>query len=140
MIKSLYHYLADAVLLLHVLFVVFVVVSLLLIVVGGYRHWPWIRNGWFRLVHLCCIAIVVIQSWVGLMCPLTTLEMWFRGRAGGEQYDGGFIQYWLQRFLFYDAPEWVFVAVYTAFGLLVIISWACFPPQKTSNRTRRHTK
>ena len=130
--EHLYQNLADLVLLLHALFVVFVVAALLLTIVGGYRQWLWVRNWWFRVVHLVGIAVVVAQSWAGLLCPLTTLEMWLRGRAGDVQYNGSFIQYWLERFLYYAVPEWVFVVVYTAFSLLVIITWVRFPPQKTS--------
>ena len=135
--ESLYQNLADVILLLHALFVVFIVAALLLTIAGGYRQWSWVRNWWFRIVHLVGIAFVVIQSWAGLFCPLTTLEMWLRGQAGGVQYEGSFIQYWLGRFLYYDAPAWVFVVVYTVFGLLVIITWARFPPQKFSTTVGR---
>ncbi len=128
--EHLYQTLADLVLLLHAMFVVFVVAALLLTIVGGYRRWQWVRNWWFRVVHLVSIAVVVAQSWAGLICSLTSLEMWLRGQAGSEQYDGGFIQYWLQRFLYYDAPAWVFVTAYTVFGLLVVITWLRFPPKK----------
>ena len=137
--EHLYQNLADVVLLLHSLFVVFVVIALLLTVVGGYRQWLWVRNWWFRIVHLVGIAIVTTLSWVGVLCPLTSLEMWLRGQAGGVQYDGSFIQYWLEHFLYYDAPEWVFVAVYTIFGLFVIITWVRFPPQKKSGNVRYDT-
>lgn len=129
---NLYQTLADAVLLLHTSFVVFVVAALALIIVGGYRQWRWVRNWWFRVVHLGGIAIVVAQSWAGLLCPLTTLEMWLRGQAGGVQYEGSFIQYWLERVLYYEAPDWVFVVAYTVFGLLVILTWLRFPPKKIS--------
>lgn len=129
----LYQNLADVVLLLHASFVVFIVVALLLTIVGGYRQWLWVRNWWFRIVHLAGIAVVVAQSWAGLFCPLTTLEMWLRGQAGGVQYEGSFIQYWVERLLYYEAPAWVFVVTYTAFGLLVIITWVRFPPQKLSD-------
>ena len=137
--ERFYQILADAVLLLHTSFVVFVIVALLLTVIGGYRRWLWIRNGWFRVLHLVAIAVVVVQSWAGLLCPLTTLEMWLRGHAGEVQYDGSFIQYWLNRFLYYDAPAWVFAVLYTAFGLLVIIAWIRFPPQKLSGTKRPDT-
>jgi len=33
----------------------------------------------------------VVQSWAGLICPLTTLEMWLRGQSGGVQYNSSFI-------------------------------------------------
>jgi drug/metabolite transporter superfamily protein YnfA len=128
--EHIYQNLADAVLLLHALFVVFVVTALLLIIAGGYRQWSWVRNWRFRMVHLASIALVVAQSWSGLLCPLTTLEMWFREKAGATIYVGGFIQYWIERFLYHDAPAWVFVMAYTAFGLLVVITWIRFPPLK----------
>jgi len=134
--KHLYQNLADAILILHALFVVFVVTALVLILVGGYRQWPWIRNWRFRIVHLVSIALVVAQSWAGLLCPLTSLEMWLRGQAGTVIYEGSFIQYWLQRFLYHDAPAWVFVVAYTAFGLLVVIAWLRFPPLKIPTNER----
>jgi hypothetical protein len=134
-----YQIMADGVLLLHVLFVVFVLAGQLLIVLGAYRGWYWIRNRWFRILHLGAIAIVVTQSWVSLICPLTTLEMRLRAQAGQEQYEGSFIQFWLERLLYYEAPEWVFIAVYTVFGLFVVITWFCFPPRKTSGIFRRVT-
>jgi hypothetical protein len=133
----LYQNLADVVLLLHAFFVVFVVSALLLIIVGGYRQWSWVRNWWFRVVHLASIAFVVAQSWAGLLCPLTTFEIWLRGQAKGTVYDRGFIQYWLEHFLYYDAPNWVFVVAYTVFGFLVIITWLRFPPLKTSPTPRQ---
>ena len=135
--EQIYQSLADVVLLLHALSVVFVVAALLLTIVGGFRQWSWIRNWWFRVVHLVGITVVVVQSWAGLLCPLTTLEMWLRDQAGESRYEGSFIQYWLGRFLYYNAPEWVFVVAYTAFGLLVISTWVCFPPRKISGAERK---
>ncbi|MBT8088371.1 MAG: DUF2784 domain-containing protein, partial [Gammaproteobacteria bacterium] len=73
---------ADGLLLLHTLFVLFVVIGLLLIVAGRFLSWDWVRNPWFRLVHLVCIGIVVVQSWFGIVCPLTTWEMALREKAG----------------------------------------------------------
>jgi hypothetical protein len=125
-----YQYLANAVLALHVGVVLFIVGSLVLILAGGVRHWRWVRNPWFRAVHLLAIAVVVLQSWAGVMCPLTTLEHWLRGRAGQVSYEGDFIAYWLSKLLFFEAPPWVFVAVYSAFGLLVALSFYFVPPSR----------
>ena len=124
-----YKFLADLVLSLHVAFVAFVILGLVLIVVGGFLNWSWILISWFRLIHLAGIGVVVVQAWLGIVCPLTTLEMWLREQAGQALYDGSFIQYWLQRLLYYEAPAWVFVVVYTAFALLVFVAWLRFPPR-----------
>ena len=104
-----YQWLADGVLMLHVAIVVFVVGGLVLIVVGSVRAWQWVTAPWFRLAHLAAIAVVVAEAWLGVVCPLTTLEMWLRSRARAATYDGSFIEHWLQRLLYYDAPAWVFV-------------------------------
>jgi len=119
---------ADAVLLLHVLFVVFVVVGLVLILAGKLMSWNWVRNWWFRVIHLAAIGIVVLQSWLGVICPLTTLEMYLRGRAGDATYTGSFVSHWLESILYYRAPAWVFALAYTAFAILVVMSWVWVRP------------
>ncbi len=115
--------LADLVLLLHVLVVLFIVVSLFLIVLGGMRGWRWVRNPWFRLGHLLAIGVVAAQAWLGMVCPLTTLEMTLRLAAGERTYAGSFIAHWVGRLLYYQAPLWVFALVYTAFGAAVAGAW-----------------
>lgn len=120
---------ADLLLVIHILFVLFVVVSLPLIIVGKLRSWVWVKNPWFRCIHLLCIGIVVVQSWLGIICPLTVWEMSLRSLAGEQVYAGTFISYWLSTLLYYRAPEWVFILVYSSFGLLVGISWLWVRPR-----------
>lgn len=124
-----YSFIADVVLVGHAAFVVFVVLGLVLVVAGGIRRWPWVRNPWFRWLHMIAIAVVVVQSWVGLVCPLTAVENWLRERASGPVYSGGFIEHWLQSLLYYTAPSWVFTLAYTVFGMLVVAAWWFFPPR-----------
>jgi hypothetical protein len=125
--------LADGVLALHVAIAVFVVAGALLVVFGNLKGWRWVNQPLFRYLHLGAILFVVVQAWMGRRCPLTALEMALRLKSGDEAYAGSFMQHWLQRLLYYDAPAWVFVAVYTAFGALVVGCWWYFPP----NRVRR---
>ena len=121
---------ADVILLLHVLFVAFVVFGLVLIFVGKVRSWSWVRNRWFRIVHLAAIAVVVLQSWFSVICPLTTLEMALRLRAGDEAYTGTFMSHWLESVLYYRAPAWVFGVCYTAFAALIVASWFRVRPRR----------
>lgn len=130
MTSTLYAYAADAMLFVHVLFVAFVVVGLVLIFAGGICRWRWVRNFWFRLAHLAGIGIVVLQAWLGMICPLTIWEMQLRERAGEFHYDGSFIAHWLNELLYYQAPAWVFIVCYTVFGALVVLSWFLVPPGK----------
>lgn len=140
--NALYLFAADLVLYLHVSFVVFVIVGLILIFAGRFLGWDWVRNGWFRLAHLVAIAIVVLQAWLGVICPLTKLEMWLRVRAGDATYPGSFVAHWVERLLYYDAPAWVFTLCYTVFGLVVIASWVWIRPRpigtKPTGKTNEH--
>ncbi|MEW8509030.1 MAG: DUF2784 domain-containing protein [Candidatus Thiodiazotropha sp.] len=128
--NAFFLYAADAILLIHLLFVAFVVLGLLAIYIGYLLSWPWVRNFWFRLVHLLSIGVVVLQSWLGVLCPLTIWEMQLREMAGVETYDGSFIQHWLHALLFYQAPDWVFLLCYTLFGTLVLASWFIVRPNR----------
>ena len=120
---------ADLLLLVHSLFVAFVVVALLLILAGKLLGWAWVRNPWFRLAHLAAIGVVVLQAWLGIICPLTTWEMALRARAGDAVYAGAFVAHWLESLLYYQAPPWVFTLAYTVFGALVVLCWFWVRPR-----------
>lgn len=136
--EALYRTLADVVLVVHVGFVAFVIFGLLLILLGGLLGWGWVRVPLFRLLHLLAIGQVVVQSWLGIVCPLTTLEMWLRELAGDATYQGTFIAYWLQKILFYQAPPWVFAVCYTLFGSLVVTSWVLVRPRPFRKKAEQH--
>ncbi len=125
------HYLiaADVLLFTHVVIAAFIVFGLLFIFAGKIFSWSAAYNPWFRLVHLITIGIVVLQSWLGVICPLTTWEMMLREKAGDAVYAGTFISHWLETILYYQAPAYVFIASYTLFGLLVVASWFWVRPR-----------
>lgn len=129
-----YRLAADAVMLLHVAYVLFVIFGLLLTMLGGVAGWRWVEHPWFRSVHLAMIGIVVFETWMGITCPLSTWEWTLREWAGETSYRGDFIANALDGWLFYDAPEWVFTTGYTLFGLAVAATWIVLPPRWT-----RHT-
>ena len=133
--KTLYLFAADIILFIHVLFVAFVVIGLLLIYVGKFLSWSWVRNPWFRVAHLIGISIVVIQSWLGIICPLTIWEIALREKAGDVVYAGTFISHWLETILYYQAPAWVFVVCYTVFGVLVLYSWFWVRPYSFTTKS-----
>lgn len=133
-----YQLLADAVLSLHVVLVVFVGGGLVLIVVGNLCGWQGVNGIRFRLLHLAAIAMVTAEAWLGLTCPLTAVEAWLRAKATATPSDTSFIEYWLQRLLYYQAPSWVFTLGYSLFGLVVVLAWWRWPPK--SSRRHRHPK
>jgi len=130
---------ADALLFAHTLLVGFIVFGLVFILVGRLRSWTWVRNPWFRYAHLAAIGVVVLQSWFGVICPLTTWEMALREKAGEAVYSGAFVGHWLESILYYRAPEWVFVVCYTIFGSLVAAAWYWIRPRRFAKRAGRGT-
>jgi len=122
--------LADTILVVHVLFVLFVVCGFVLILVGA-RRWGWVRNRVFRLTHLTAIVFVAAETLLGLTCPLTRWEDLLRG-AGREERS--FIGRWLAWALYYDFPNWVFAVAYCAFAAAVAWTWHAIPPHPARRR------
>lgn len=115
--------LADALLALHVAIVLFVVGLLPLVLVGGALGWRWVRHSGLRLTHLGLMVFIAAQTWLGQLCPLTVWEQALRRTAGQGSYGESFIEHWLSRLLYWDAPWWVFVVAYTGFALMVLLAW-----------------
>jgi len=125
----IYRALADIVFLLHFAIVLFVVFGLLLTVAGLICRWTWVRNFWFRFVHLAMIVMIVGQAWVGVLCPFTIWEQQLRAAGGLPTSHESFIQQNFHWLLFYDWEPWVFTVVYTIFGLLVVATFVFGPPR-----------
>ena len=123
-------WLADAILVLHLVFIAFVVLGQLGIMAGFFAGWRWVRNFAFRVCHLVAIGFVAAQAWLGRICPLTLLESRLREAGGQQPYSRTFVEYWVGRLVYYDAPPWVFVVAYSAFGALVLASWFIVKPRR----------
>ena len=103
-----YSLLADAVVLVHLAFVIFVTV-------GGLLVWRWRRLAW---VHLPALAWGVWIEWWGAICPLTPLENWLRARSGEQMYEGDFIQHYVLPVLY---PTELTRGVQIALGALALV-------------------
>lgn len=126
--------LADAVLVLHVGIVAFVVLGAVAVPLGARRGWRWVRARRWRLLHVLLMGVVALQAWLGALCPLTVWEQALRRHAGQPAYAGSFIEHWLSRLIFFDAPAWVFVVAYTAFAAFVGALWWAVPPVRHAAR------
>jgi len=119
--------LADAILLVHFGFVLFVVGGFALILAGAPLGWRWVRAFPFRIAHLAAILFVAAESLAGIACPLTLWEDALRRAGPGAP---GFVARWVGRLLYYDFPEWAFTIAYVAFALAVLAAWRYLPPQR----------
>jgi uncharacterized protein DUF2784 len=70
----LWRVMADIVVAVHAAYVAIVVVGFAAILIGSAAQWRWVRNFYFRAVHLAMIVVVCAEALVGISCPLTRLE------------------------------------------------------------------
>jgi Protein of Unknown function (DUF2784) len=121
---------ADAILVVHFGIVLFIVGGLIVVWLGAALGWAWVRNPWFRYLHLAAIGYVAAEALIGVACPLTVWEDLLRGGVRPESFVGR----WVHRALYYEAPEWVFSAAYVAWALATLITLWRVPPQKKGSR------
>jgi len=120
--------LADFVLVFHFLVAGFIVLGLILVWIGALAGWTWIANPWFRYTHLVAIAFVAAEALLGIACPLTVWEDLLRGGTRPDSFVGR----WVYRLLYYDAPEWLFTALYAAWAAATLLTLRFVPPRRTA--------
>jgi hypothetical protein len=125
--------LADFVLAIHVLLVLFNVGGVLAIVAGGLLRWRWVRHRGFRLAHVSLMAVVTAEALLGISCPLTMMEDWLRGAATEQS----FVQRWAGALIYWSAPPWVFAAIYAAVLVVLIAAWWLLPPYASKRQSVR---
>lgn len=121
---------ADVLLVVHFLIAAFIVGGLLLVWIGAALGWRWVRNPWFRYLHLGAIAFVAAEALLGVMCPLTVWEDMLRGGIRADSFVGR----WVRHFLYYQAPEWVFTAVYLAWTAATLLTLRWVAPRRTGRK------
>jgi hypothetical protein len=103
-----YQILADILVVLHFVFICFVITGGLLVL-----RWRWVA--WVHLPVVLWGALVELMSWV---CPLTPLENWLRRAGGGQGYSGGYIEHYLIPIIY---PEGLTHEIQIMLGAFVII-------------------
>jgi polyferredoxin len=125
-----YGILADLVVAVHVAYVSFVVFGQLAIWAGLLRGWRWVRNVWFRWIHLAMITVVGLEAALGITCPLTHWEDTLRALAGQEVQGDSFLGRLLHNLIFVDLPPAVIAAMHITFALLVLGTFVLAPPRR----------
>jgi polyferredoxin len=118
--------LADALLILHFVIATFIVGGLIVVWLGAALGWRWVRNPWFRYLHLGAIAFVAAEALLGIACPLTVWEDLMRGGVRPESFVGR----WVHRWLYYRAPEWIFTSAYVLWTLATLLTLWLVPPRR----------
>lgn len=113
----IYRLLADAVLILHLCFVIFVMLGGLLV----------LRRRWIAWLHLPAVVWSVLIEFFWWTCPLTAIENYLRQYGGESGYESGFIDYFVSLVLYSPLSPPVRVAL----GLLLlafnlVVYWRVF--------------
>ena len=103
--SSLYSALSIFVLLLHALFILWVVVGALLTSSRPVLRW----------LHIASLIWGILTELLPWPCPLTLLENWAESKAGVEPYHGGFLLHYLDKLVYPD----ISTTVLTVAGVVV---------------------
>lgn len=127
--------LADAVVTVHLLYVLFAVGGELLILTGAAFRRRFIRNRTFRILHLASVVLVAVEALAGAVCPLTEWEYRLRTAAGQRaEADITFVGRLIRLIIFYDFPPLFFTLLYVGFALLVAVTFLLVPPRNKDHR------
>ena len=109
--KYIYLFLTQLTVIIHLVFILFVVVG------GFFIH----KKRWIRIVHLSSVAWgIYAELSPGVICPLTTLENYFGYRAGLSTYKEDFITRYLVPIIYQESltPNVQFIIV----GVVICIN------------------
>ena len=118
-------FLADIVLIIHFIVIIFVTLNFFFIPVGYVKNWQWTKNLKIRLIHLFLVAFVMTETILGFLCPLTIIENNLRLNFHDER---SFIAYWLSKIIFWEVNNIIFILIYLITFLWTCIMWKLYKP------------
>jgi hypothetical protein len=137
---NFYSLLANLLILAHIVYVAFVVFGQAAILIGGIARAGWVRNPWFRGIHLWMTIIVAFEAAIDYECPLSTVENELRVLAGEYQpdyrtrgiqegEDMGFISRMLRKVVLDESMTETLQYCFLGFGLAVLGCLVIVPPR-----------
>ena len=118
--------LADLVLLTHFAIAAFLAAGMLLIPIGAYWRWSWVRARRLRQIHAGLIVLITIEAIFHITCPLTILEALLRRTHAPESFWGDQIS----KILYWDLPLEFFAILYVCCVVWILYLWKSIPPMK----------
>ena len=98
---------ADAVVVLHLLWIVFLILGAI----------PGSRWAWVKWLHLAALAFSIALQTFSWICPLTHLEAWLRTLGGAQPYEGTFIRRYVEQIVYVEIPRSALFA-----GTLIVVA------------------
>tara|TARA_B100000989_G_scaffold296164_1_gene278804 strand:+ start:2389 stop:2751 length:363 start_codon:yes stop_codon:yes gene_type:complete len=117
--------LADLILIIHFFIIIFIISLFALVPYGYYRKWNWVSRKKIRYTHLFLMTLVTIESFIGIICPLTILENHLRGTITNQS----FLSKHLSKIIFFNFPSSFFLALYFSGFLGAVYLSFKYPPK-----------
>jgi hypothetical protein len=127
MSRDAYLLLADLVLALHLAFTAFIVLGLLVVWLGRLLGLGFVHNPWFRFAHLGAMGFVLLESLLGVLCPLTEWEWRLRRAAGAAREEPTFMAWLGEKLLYEDLPASTYTIIYALFFAAVVATLFLVP-------------
>lgn len=124
---------AGLVLAAHVGVIAFNLFGLIVIPLGGWRGWRFVRARAWRLLHLACLAVVAVQALLGRACFLT---IW-QDQLAGAPDQAPLVARVINGLIYWPLPLWVFTAAYVAIFAYAVALWFLVPPKPRAVRRKR---
>lgn len=122
--------LALAVLAVHAAVIVFNIFGLIVIPLGAWRGWDFVRGFGWRALHLALLFVVVLQALLGRACFLTLWQAALEQNAGQAASRQPLIARWVDSVIFWNLPIWFFAALYVAVLVYALALWRWVPPTR----------
>ena len=117
---------ADFILFIHLIIAIFIAAGMVIFPTCGLLSWRWCKNFSLRITHLGLIVVVFIETLIGVNCPLTVAENYFRAQATHQSFVGSL----MSNTLYWKMSETLFFYLYGICVVWVLILWILFPPSR----------
>ncbi|HEY1416235.1 MAG TPA: DUF2784 family protein [Caulobacteraceae bacterium] len=124
---------AQWVLALHLAIIAFNLFGLIIMPIGAWRRWDFVREPVWRLAHLATMAAVAVQAAAGRACFLTDWQDALSGAAATQPL----IMRWVNSAVFWPLPMWVFEALYLSLFAYTVALLVWVRPRWGDLRRRR---
>jgi hypothetical protein len=115
----LYKILADTVVFLHLLWIVFLIFG---------AFWG-VRNKMVKTIHITGLLFAIVIQTFGWYCPLTDLETWLRSKHNPSlSYGGSFIAHYMEKIIYVELPRSLIFAL--TLLLIALNAWLYFKKKR----------
>ena len=117
---------ADFILFIHLIIAIFISAGMVIFPIGGLLSWRWCNYFSLRVTHLGLIVVVFIETLIGVNCPLTVAENYFRAQVANQSFIGSL----MNNLLYWNVSESLFFYLYGICVVWALLLWILVPPSR----------